>query len=172
VDFLTVEYFFILVLWSVQFVSMTWWRMCSVCQWLKPVCHIGTWVVTLMPWYNSLCVVYWCSQLCQTRDLEVEIDSWSGCSCIIIPSRLCTHFCSVVTTTTTILSEETLPTHSHTYRDLQSYFICFLCLLWSMASSLINLHAWQSFCTTSLQVLFGPSLGLSPCVSYSINFFT
>ena len=35
-----------------------------------------------------------------------------------------------------------------------------------------NLRAWQSFCTTSLQVLFGLPLGLEPSTLYSIHFFT
>jgi len=34
-------------------------------------------------------------------------------------------------------------------------------LLWSTASYLFNLHAWQSFSTISLQVFFGPPLGLA-----------
>jgi len=42
---------------------------------------------------------------------------------------------------------------SHTFADHQLTFICFLHLLRSVASSLFNLHAWQSFCTTSFQVL-------------------
>jgi len=41
----------------------------------------------------------------------------------------------------------------HIYPDHQSSFIYFPHLLWSIASSLFNLHAWQSFCTTSLKVL-------------------
>jgi len=39
-----------------------------------------------------------------------------------------------------------------------------------MASSLFNLHAWQSFCRTSLQVLFGLPHGVAPSTSYSIHF--
>jgi len=34
------------------------------------------------------------------------------------------------------------------------------------------LCAWQSFCTTSVHVLFGLPLGLEPSTSYSIHFFT
>jgi len=60
-----------------------------------------------------------------------------------------------------------------TYRGHQlSSLICFLPLLRSMASSLFNLCAWQSFSTISLQVLFGLPLGLAPSTSYSIHFFT
>jgi len=44
--------------------------------------------------------------------------------------------------------EETF-THSHIYPDHQLSFISFHHLLQSIASSLFNLRAWQSFCTTS-----------------------
>jgi len=50
--------------------------------------------------------------------------------------------------------------------------ICFLHLLRSMASSLFNPHALQSFSTISLQVFFGLPLALVPSTSYSIHFFT
>jgi len=56
--------------------------------------------------------------------------------------------------------------------DHHPTFISFLHLIWSIASSLFNLRAWQSFCTTSVQVLFGLSLGLEPSAPYSIHFFT
>jgi len=63
--------------------------------------------------------------------------------------------------------------HSPTYHpDYQPIFISFFHLLRSIASSLFKLHAWQSFCTTSLHVLFGLPLGLEPSTSYSIHFFT
>jgi len=61
---------------------------------------------------------------------------------------------------------------THTYPEHQSSFISFLHLLWSMASSLFNLLAWQSICTTSVQVLFGLRLDLALSTSYSIHFFT
>ena len=69
--------------------------------------------------------------------------------------------------------EETF-THSHpiTHPDHQTAFINWLHLMWSIASSLFNLRAWQSFSRTSLQVLFGLPLGLGPYTSYSIHFFT
>jgi len=57
-----------------------------------------------------------------------------------------------------------LPTH--TYPKHQSSFIYFLHLLQCVASSLFSLRAWQSFCTTSVQVFFD----LPPL--YSIYFFT
>ena len=59
--------------------------------------------------------------------------------------------------------------HPLTYRDHHPTFISFFHLLRSIASCLFNL---QSFCTTSVQVLFGPPLGLEPSTSYSIHFFT
>ena len=62
------------------------------------------------------------------------------------------------------------PTHTHP--DHQTSFNNFLNLFWSTESSLFNLHASQSFSTTSLQILFGLPLGLEPSTSYSIHFFT
>jgi len=63
-----------------------------------------------------------------------------------------------------------LPTH--TYHGHQSSIICFLHLLRSMASSLLNLNVSQSFCTIFHQVFFGLPLGLAPSTSYSIHIFT
>jgi len=45
------------------------------------------------------------------------------------------------------------PTHTHL--DHRTSFINFLHLVWSIASSLFSLRAWQFSLTTSLQVLFG-----------------
>jgi len=60
------------------------------------------------------------------------------------------------------------PTH---HPDHHPIFISFFHLPRSIASSLFKLRAWQSFCTTSLHVLFGLPLGLEPSTSYSIHFF-
>ena len=58
--------------------------------------------------------------------------------------------------------------HSPTlYLEHHPTFISFFHLLWSIASSLFNLSAWQSFCTTSFHVLFCLPLGLEPSTSYS-----
>ena len=72
-----------------------------------------------------------------------------------------------------------LPRWAGTRRNINSLtyphyptFISFFHLLRSTASSLFNLCAWQSFCTTSHQILFGLPLGLEPSISYSIHFFT
>jgi len=62
--------------------------------------------------------------------------------------------------------------HPVTYPDHHPTFIIFFQLLWSIASSLSSLHAWQSFCTTSFHVLFDLPLGLEPSTSYSMHFFT
>jgi len=45
------------------------------------------------------------------------------------------------------------PTHTHP--DHQTSFVNFLHPLWSVASSVLNLHAWQSFSTIFLHVVFG-----------------
>ena len=50
--------------------------------------------------------------------------------------------------------------------------ISFLHLPRTIASSLLNLHTWQSLCTTSIHVLFDLPLGLEPTTSYFIHFFT
>jgi len=63
--------------------------------------------------------------------------------------------------------------HSPTYHpDHHPIFISFFHLPRSIASSVLKLRAWQSFCTTSLHVLFGLPLGLEPSTSYFIHFFT
>jgi len=55
---------------------------------------------------------------------------------------------------------------THTYCGYQSSLIYFLHLLWSMASSLFNLLAWQSFSRISLQIFFALPVGLGPSTSY------
>jgi len=62
----------------------------------------------------------------------------------------------------------------HTHPDHQTSFVNFLYLLQCVASlsSFFKLHAWKFFSSTSLQVLFGLPLGLQPCISYTIHFFT
>jgi len=59
--------------------------------------------------------------------------------------------------------------HSPTHHPDHLIFISFFHLLWSIASSLFKLRAWQSLCTTSLHVLYGVPLGLEPSTSYSIH---
>jgi len=72
------------------------------------------------------------------------------------------------TTTTTILSGTTRVSwyqkkHSPTHHpDHHPIFISFFHLPRFIASSLFKLRAWQSFCTTSLHILFGLPLGLEP----------
>jgi len=62
-----------------------------------------------------------------------------------------------------------IPTH---HPDHHPIFISFFHLPRSIASSLFKLRAWQSFCATSVHVLFGLPLGLEPSTSYSIHFLT
>jgi len=50
--------------------------------------------------------------------------------------------------------------------DHHPAFLSLFHLLRSIASSLFKLRAWQSFCTTSLHVLFRLPLGLEPSTSY------
>jgi len=89
--------------------------------------------------------------------------------------------CYVLKTTTTVLRPfvwdypgEPVPEETLTHPPSWNYpiFISFFRLPRSIASSLFKLCAWQSFCTTSLHVLFGLPLGLEPSTSYSRHFFT
>jgi len=102
---------------------------------------------------------------------------WAPSSCLFNTKTTTT------TTTTAVLRpfvrdypgepvpEETF-THSHLF---WSSVICFLNLLRSIASFLFSLRTWQSFCTTSFQVLFGLLLGKVPFTSYffsqSLSYF-
>jgi len=61
---------------------------------------------------------------------------------------------------------------THTHPDRQTSFINFCHLLRSIASSLFNLCAWQSFFIASLQVLFDLSFGLDASTLHVIHFFT
>ena len=72
------------------------------------------------------------------------------------------------TTRVSLYQKKHSPTH---HPDHHPVFISFH-LLRSIASSLFKLHAWQSFCTISVHLLFGLPLGLEPFTSYSIHFFT
>jgi len=64
-------------------------------------------------------------------------------------------------------------TFTHSHSSWSSIIpICFHHLLRSMASSLFNPRALQSFSIISRQVFFGLSLDLAPSTSYSIHFFT
>ena len=67
---------------------------------------------------------------------------------------------------------ELVPSPTHTHPAHQPSFISFLHLPQTIASSLLNLRARQSFRTTSNHVLFGLPPGLEPSTSYSIHFFT
>ena len=57
---------------------------------------------------------------------------------------------------------------SPTHHPDHPAFISFFYIPRSIASSLFKLHAWQSFSTTALHVLFGLPLGLEPSTSYCI----
>jgi len=77
-------------------------------------------------------------------------------------------FCDRLSESTWVSQYQNKHGPTHTYPDYQLSLISFLHLLWSIASSLFNLHAWESCCTTPLKVLFG----MAPFTSYSIHFFT
>jgi len=62
--------------------------------------------------------------------------------------------------------------HSKTVKDTQTHSWHLLDWTSSSCPSRMRLRQWQSFCTTSLHVLFGLPLGLETSISYSIHFFT
>jgi len=88
-------------------------------------------------------------------------------------------YTTTTTTTTAVLwpfvpdyPGEPVPEETFIHSHLSWSSIILYLLPPSMASSLFNLRAWQSFCTISVQVFFGLFLGLAPSTSYSIHFFT
>jgi len=92
---------------------------------------------------------------------------WVGCQGSQLLNDDWLSFYGPLSRTTWVSRYQKKHSPTHTYPDHQSSFICFLHLLRSMASSLFNLRAWQSFCTSS-----GLPLGLASSTSYSIQFFT
>jgi len=126
------------------------------------------WLIDSCLLYGRLCrwaVAWWKTMIPWTRrgaTLRLKTDRRTLFTRTCVHSLLLPHF---TTTTTTVLRpfvwdypgepvpEETSPTH--TYPDHRPSFISFLHLLRSIASSLFNLRAWQSFCTISVQVFFG-----------------
>jgi len=98
-------------------------------------------------------------------------------SCVpLLTNRDTTHNCFtalwILSGTTRMSRYQKKHSPTHTYRGHQSSLICFLHLLWSMASCLFNLCVWQSFSTIYVQVFFGLPLSLTPSTSYSIHLFT
>jgi len=126
-----------------------------------------------------------CEQLAQGRYLVAE---WQGVELVTSSHKLdalaitssdhTTHTHNrfmalwILSRTTRVSRYQKKHSPTHTYRGHQSSLICVLHLLESMASSLFNLHAWQSFSTICLQVFFGLPFGLAHFTSYSIHFFT
>jgi len=105
---------------------------------------------------------------------KMKLYIMNACSALFILLHY-NHFMAlwILSRTTWVSQYQKKHSPTHTYSDHQPSFICFLHLLRFMASFLFNLRAWQSFCTTSVQVFFGLHLGLAPSISYySIHFFT
>jgi len=71
------------------------------------------------------------------------------CYCYIAHAHIHTHNCFtalwILSGTTPVSPYQKKYSPTHTYCGQQSSLVCFLHLLWSTASSLFNLHAWQSF---------------------------
>ena len=142
------------------------WQPCLVARGHQPSCgSLSTslhWRL-LQTWWDSTLqpaatnsrpssTLAWTSTICNSTHTQPFNGPWSG------------------TTQVGRYKKKHAPTHIHP--DHRTSFINFLHLLRSIASSLFCLRAWQSFSTTSLQVLFGLPLGLGPSTSYSMHFFT
>ena len=110
--------------------------------------------------------------------------TWPGVKCSwwwnFQPSGLanyynyCNHFTALWTLSGTTWVSQCQMKQSPTliYCGHQSSFICFLHLLRSIAFSLFNLYAWQSFSTISVQVFVDLRVGLVLSTTHSIHFFT
>ena len=85
---------------------------------------------------------------------------WCKCILIIWMEQQQQPFYEPLSGTTQVSWYQKKHSPTHTYPDHQPYFISFLNLLWSIASSPFNICGWQSTCTTSLQVLFHLPLGI------------
>ena len=115
-----------------------------------------------------------------SSEVKCELEELNNFNCNGLKYVCCrythTHNCFtalwILSRTTCMSRYQKKHSPTYTYRDHQSSSICFLHILRSITSSLFNLRAWQSFCTTSLQVIFDLPLGLEPATSYSIHFFT
>ena len=94
----------------------------------------------------------------------------NGCVCLVYNTHT-KPFNGLLSRTTRLGWYQKKHSPTHTHPDHQTSFINFLLLLRSIASSLFNLCAWQSFSTTSLQVLFGFPLGLGPSLYYILHTF-
>jgi len=122
----------------------------------------------------------WCKGCgsCQSMKSVDDFHGWNQQSMSLLSFDTHTHTHTTVlqlsglSGTTRVRRYQKKHSPTHTYRGHQSSLICFQRLLWSMASSLFNLHAWHSFCAISVLVFFGLPLGLAPSTSYSIHFFT
>jgi len=105
-------------------------------------CWVYLWRQTLVPaeWTFSW---FWDIQPAASNVLRCSIHI----QLLIIETHTHNHFTAlwILTLTTQLSRYQKKHSPTHTYYGHQSSLICFLNLLWSIASSLFNLHAWQSF---------------------------
>ena len=103
---------------------------------------------------------------------DIFLTRLSSTTHVVLPTSHTQPLNSPLSGTTRVGQYQKKHSPTHTHPNHQTSFINFLHLLQSTASSSFNLRAWQSFSTTSLQVLFGLPLGLGPSTSHCIHFFT
>jgi len=117
--------------------------------------------------YNKkLC--YHCTVWCVIQNLANSV----GTSCTTTHTDTHTPFNGPWSTTTRVDRYQKKHSPTHTHPDRWTSFINFLRLLWSIASSLFNLHAWPSFFYNLCPGPLWSSSILGPSTSYSIHFFT
>ena len=115
----------------------------------------------LMMWLNVFYHI-----LCHVHCSPVPV-MWISCQLQIAPSyksHTHNHFMAlwILSWTTRVSQYQKKHSPTHTYPGHQLSLICFIHLLRSMASSLFNTRAWQSFSTICVQVFFGLPLAWHP----------
>ena len=131
---------------------------------VSPVTSVRLWVSEW--WWVALCCqdIRSCTSV-QSRESRILLD-------FLVQHTHTQPFNGLWSGTTHVGRYQKKHSPSHTHPDRRTSFINFLHLLRSTASSLFSLRAWQSFLTTSLQVLFGLPLCFVPSTLYSMHFFT
>jgi len=137
------------------------WRLVHVIEFL-PTPLLQTWTC----WSNIWTIHYALLNTCWVQEFDVHIFTNYYCyyCCCCYVRALCMGPPGLAGTTRNI--------YQLTFILIINCFLSASHLLWSIASSLFNLLAWQSFFTASIQVLFGLPLVPAPFTLFSVHFFT
>jgi len=138
--------------------------------WVWIARSVGLWI-----FFSFSDILKWCGKV--LRDAAILPEKRLKWRLFVLATMLCTDDGRTTTATTVLrpfvrdypgepVPEETL-THPPSWSSSSLYQLLPSTTIHS-ASSLFKLRAWQSFCTTSLHVLFGLPLGLEPSTSHSV----